>query len=221
MKTEFPRYFTGGAFVAAAVMLWSGWLLMPVHLRTFFQADDFAKIHDQFYVWIWTYRIHLFGMVMTSVAMVALAALVAQSECRVVLWPAAAVVAAGMFVGAVGAAFYYHHGAWGALELAGKSPQEVQAFVEALRIDTEYVTCLVRFSRVFSGLGFLLAGWALIQWRVLPVWIGVMAIGIGLVAMALTMGLPDQLELYLPVFHVTALWLGAAGIELLRKGPLK
>ena len=62
------------------------------------------------------------------------------------------IAVAGLLVSALGGAFYYHHGAWGSIELAGKPPEAAQAFVDALRVDTEYVTCLVRFGRVFGGL---------------------------------------------------------------------
>ena len=59
------------------------------------------------------------------------------------------VAAVGMFVGAVGAAFTTTTGP-GGLDMEGKSAAELTALVEALRVDTEYVTCLVRFSRVFD-----------------------------------------------------------------------
>jgi hypothetical protein len=35
--------------VAAAVMLWFGWLLLPVRLGSFFQPSDFAAVYDQFH----------------------------------------------------------------------------------------------------------------------------------------------------------------------------
>ena len=35
---------------------------------------------------------------------------------------------------------------------------------------------------------------------------------LGAVGMALTMGLPDNLSLYRPVFHLNALWLAAFGV---------
>ena len=41
---------------------------------------------------------------------------------------------------------------------------------------------------------------------------------VGLSAMALTMGLPDDLALYVPVFHLTAAWFGVSGIVSLRSG---
>ncbi len=36
--------------------------------------------------------------------------------------------------------------------------------------------------------------------------------------MAITMGLPDDLELYMPVFYLTTLWLAATGVVTLRSG---
>jgi hypothetical protein len=76
----------------------------------------------------------------------------------------------------------------------------------------------VRFGRVFGGLGLLLCGLGLFRWNVLPGWVGVIAMLIGVAAMALTMALPDDLQLYAPIFHVYALWLAATGIVMLRGG---
>ena len=215
---DFSTRFTAWSFVAAAIMFWGGWMLMPTHIGTFFEPDDFARVHESFDLWIWTFRFHLFGMIVTAIALVALASLLTNSEARVVVWPGAAVATAGMVVGALGAAFYYHHGAWGALDMNGKSTVEIREFVDALRINTEYVTCLVRFSRVFSGLGLLVLGFGLIKWKIVPIWIGWGAVAIGLAAMALTMLLPDQMSLYMPVFHVKSLWLLVTGLVILRSG---
>lgn len=218
MKTDFASRFTGGAFIAAALMLWFGWRLLPVKLDTFFEPGVFARIHDQFHFWIWMYRVHLFGMIVAIIALVALAAMLADSPARVLVWPGVAVASAGLLVGALGAAFYYHHGAWGALTLAGKPPEAASAFVEALRVDTEYVTCLVRFGRVFGGLGLVLLAWAVFRHRFLPAWNGAMAGLVGLAAMALTMGLPDRLSWYQPIFYLFALWFLTTGVLLFRCG---
>jgi hypothetical protein len=214
MQDNFPRRFTAGAFAAAAAMLWLGWMLLPTKLGTYFEPSDFAEIGEQLHLWLWLYRVHLFGMVMTAVAVVALAALLADRPARVMIWPGAAIVVAGMIVGAVGAAFYYHHGVWGAIHLDGKPADEIAAFVETIRFDTEYITCLTRFSRVFSGLGLVLIGAGLIYAGALPKWLGGLAILIGLAAMTITMGWPDHLDWYLPVFHALAAWLLAMGAML-------
>ena len=124
----------------------------------------------------------------------------------------------GFVVSALGAAFYYHHGAWGSLQLASKTPEQVQVFVDALRVDTEYVTCLVRFGRVFGGLGLVVIAWGLLRFRLLPTWNGLVAGLIGLSAMALTMALPDQLSYYLPIFHALSLWLLVTGVMIFCNG---
>ena len=214
MKDSFAARFTGGAFLSAASMLWLGWILLPVRIGTFFTPEVFGQIHVHFQFWIWMFRVHLFGMIVTVIALFALSALVADSPARVLVWPGAAVMSSGMLVGALAAAFYYHHGAWGAIALAGKSPQEAQAFVEALRVDTEYVTCLTRFGRVFGGLGLMVLAWGVLKSGVLPAWNSLVAGIVGLSAMALTMGLPDQLSLYQPIFQVMAGWMLVTGITL-------
>ena len=134
------------------------------------------------------------------------------------MWPAVAVLGTGLMMGAVAAAFYYHFGAWGAIDMNGQSAETVAAFFDSLRLSTEYVTCLVRFGRVFSGLGLLILALAILKWRLFPKWSGIWAALVGLSAMALTMGLPDDLALYVPVFHLTAAWFGVSGIVSLRSG---
>jgi hypothetical protein len=218
MKDLFAFRFTGVAFIAAALMLWLGWWLLPVRPGVFYEAGDFARIQERFHYWIWIYRVHLFGLITAVIALVALAALVAYSPARVMVWPGVAVASAGLVVTALAEAFYYHHGAWGALELKGKPVEAALAFVDALRVDTEYVTCLTRFGRVFGGLGLTVLACGALRWKLLPAWLGGVAALTGLAAMGLTMAFPDNLSWYRPVFHVIALWLLAAGIVIVRGG---
>jgi hypothetical protein len=212
------RVFTGVLFLAAAAMLWLGWMLLPVRPGSHYQGGEFALIHEQLYLWIWLYRVHIFGMVTAAMALAALAASLANSPARVVVWPGVTPAVAGMFVSALAAAFYYHHGAWGAILLAGKPSEQAKLFADSLLIDTEYVTCLVRFGRVFTGLGLVTLCGGLLAWRVLPAWVGVTAGPIGLAAMAITMGKPDRLDLYMPVFHCLCAWLALTGVAVLLCG---
>jgi hypothetical protein len=58
------------------------------------------------------------------------------------------------------------------------------------------------------------------MWRygILHRCIGLGAGIIGLCAMALTMGLPDRLSYYQPIFHALVLWMLATGVAILRRG---
>jgi hypothetical protein len=218
MSEAFGRRFTGWAFIASAGLLGLGWAALPAKVGTYFQPGDFAAINSQFQLWIWTFRLHIFGMVTGCIALVALASQVTGHPSRVLLWPGALVACAGLVVSALGAAFYYHHGAWGAQELAGGTAAEAGAFVAALLVDTEYVTCLVRFGRVFGGLGLVLVGWGALAGRVLPPWSGWLALGLGTASMALTMGMPDRLGLFFPIFLALLAWLLGTGATVLRGG---
>jgi hypothetical protein len=170
-------------------------------------------VHARFRPWIWLFRIHLFGHVVTVMALVAFGTLATEAAVRVVAWPAIAISSAGLLVSALAAAFYYHFGAWGALDMAGKSENDIVNFVGSLRVTTEYVTCLVRFGRVFFGLGQLVLAVALFQFGLGPV--GTLGAILGLAAMAVTLGFPDDLDYYMPIFHVNALWLATIGLALL------
>ena len=218
MKRDFSTQVTGSAFLAAGLLLWLGFMLLPARIGTFFQVGDFAAVAESWRFWIWMYRIHFFGIVVSVMALVALGALLADAEARILVWPGVGVAAAGLMVGATGAAFYYHFGAWGALEMAGKSAEEIRVYVDSLRADTEYITCLVRFGRVFSGFGLLVTAAGLLKWRILPVWLGGILALVGIAAMAVTMGFPDDMHFYLPIFHLWAFWLAATGVVTLRSG---
>src|SRR5262245_61438656 len=140
MLQDFTTDVTGSLFLAGALMLWGGWSLLPRRVGMFFQSDDFPAIGARLQLWLWLYRVHLFGVVVSALALAALAALVAnQPAAHVLVWPGAAVGVAGLIVGAVGSAFYYHFGVWGALETRG-APDLAKGLVEALRLPTHYVT---------------------------------------------------------------------------------
>jgi hypothetical protein len=147
-------------------------------------------------------------------AFAALATLARESA--VLVWPATAALDAGLIVGALAAAFYYHFGAWGALEMKGKPNSAISSHIASLRIPTEYATGLTGFARVFFGLGQVVLAFGLFQEAFLPLWI---------VAGAGTLGrcgdggnemvFPDNLEYYMPLFHLNALWLFALGLAVL------
>jgi hypothetical protein len=153
-------------------------------------------------------------------AFVALAALVADSNSRILVWPAVAVLTAGLIVAALAAAFYYHFGAWGAISMKDQPAGKIQRFVDSLQVGTEYVTCLVRFGRVFLGLGQVMLAIGLFHGEILPLWLIGGAGILGLAAMVVTMAFPDNLEYYHPLFHLNAVWLAGIGLVVLTSGLL-
>lgn len=213
--SNFETSLTGGLFLAAALMLYLGWILLPVKIGNYFVPTDFAAVRAHRRVWIWLYRIYLFGYVAAVMAFVALAMLVSEPAARIIAWPAVAVLDAGLVMTALAYAFYYHFGAWGSIDMDGKSNEEIQKFIASLRVSTEYITCWVRFGRIFIGVGqvvFVLG--LLLQAGPWPMWLVVSGGVLGVSGIALTLEWPDNLNYYKPLFYLDVLWLATLGVAL-------
>lgn len=218
MKKTFETNFTGWAFVLAAILLWFGWALSPHHIGEYIVASDFTEIGENVWFWIWMYRFHIFGWVTMGISMFALLSIITSRPYRTVVLPGIGMVIVGTFTLAIANAFYYNFGAWGVGKTAGLSAVEIQEFMDGVLFTNQYVTCFIRFGRIFSGVGFVLLGYAFIKWQLISKWLGWFTTLFGIAAVAVIMGIPDNFEIYKPLFHIKVLWLLAMGIEIFRKG---
>ena len=200
-------------------MLWLGYMLSPYHLEEYIKIEDFSSVGENVWTWIWMFRVHIFGWVIMGAALFALAALTAQKPYRVYTLSGIGVTIVGTFTIALGAAFYYSYGAWGVGEIDGNTAAENEVFIDRLMFTNQYASCLIRFGRIFSGVGLLLLGFALVKWKIVPRWLGAIAVLFGLTAMCIILFFFDtNFELYKPLFHVKVLWLVLMGVTLLRQG---
>lgn len=218
IKKDFETKFIGWVFIAAALMLWGGWVLSPHHVGEYLVVSDFSLIDEKLWNWIWMYRIHIFGWVIMAVAMFALASITLKKPYRVLIAPGVGMIVIGSITLAIASAFYYNFGAWGVGNTLGKSTSEIQEFMGNILYTNQYVTCFVRFGRVFSGVGLVLLGTGLVKWKIVQRWLGWFTMLLGLAAMGIIMGIPDNFEIYKPLFHIKALWLMLMGISILRRG---
>lgn len=218
MKKDFETNWTGWSFIAAALMLWGGWAMSSHHIGEYIVASDFESIGKRVWYWIWMYRIHIFGWVTMAIAMFFLLSIVSKKPFRVVMLPGAGMVIVGTFTLAIAAAFYYNFGAWGVGKTAGKSAEEIQVFMDSILPTNQYVTCFLRFGRIFSGVGLVLLSFAFIKWKIMPIWLGGLTFILGISAVVLILAIPDNFELYKPLFHVKVIWLVLMGVNLLRQG---
>lgn len=214
IETKFTAYF----FIASALMLWIGWILSPHNIGEYIVSSDFEPIGENIWFWIWMFRIHIFGWVTMAIAIFAFVSITARKPNRVLLVPGAGMTIVGTFTIAIAMAFYYNFGAWGVGETSGKSPEEIALFMESILYTNQYVTCFVRFGRIFSGVGLVLLGAGFVKWKLLPSWLSWFTILLGLVAMSVILFIPEYYEHYKPLFHVKAAWLMIMGIVLLRSG---
>lgn len=218
IKKDFETNFTGWAFVLAAVLLWFGWALSPHHIGEYIVASDFTKIGESVWYWIWMYRIHIFGWVTMGISMFALLSITSGRPYRVVLLPGIGMVVVGTFTLAIANAYFYNFGAWGVGKTAGLTAIEITEFMDSILFTNQYVTCFIRFGRIFSGVGLVLLGYAFIKWQLVSTWLGSFTMLLGFVAMGIILAIPDNFEVYKPVFHMKALWLLTMGVMILKKG---
>jgi hypothetical protein len=218
MKKDFETKFTGWAFIFAAVLLWGGWVLSPHHIGEYIVASDFKAVSEDLWYWIWMYRFHIFGWVTMAISIFALASITAKKPYRVVLVPGAGMVVIGTMTLAIASAFYYNFGAWGVGKTMGLSAAEIEEFMNNVLFTNQYVTCFVRFGRVFSGVGLVLLGFGFIKWKIVHQLMGWFTLLLGFAAMGIIMGIPDNYEIYKPVFHVKVIWLAMMGALILSKG---
>lgn len=218
MIKDFETKFTGWSFLAAAVLLWLGWALSPHHIGEYIKASDFEAVGENLWTWIWIYRVHIFGWVFMGIASLALVSVIGRRPYRVMILPGAGLIVIGTFALAIASAYFYNFGAWGVGMTEGKSADEIQTFMDNILFTNQYVTCLIRFGRVFSGVGFVLLGLAFMKWKLLPQLLGWFSVLLGLATMGIIMGIPDNYEIYKPMFHVKVLWLVSMGVVLLAKG---
>ena len=218
MKKDFETNFTGWAFIFAALLLWLGWALSPHHIGEYIVASDFTAIGESVWFWIWMYRIHIFGWVTMGIALFALVSVIGRKPYRVVILPGAGMTIIGTFTLAIAAAYFYNYGAWGVGQTAGKSPEEIKEFMNGILFTNQYVTCFIRFGRIFSGVGLVLLGYGFIKWKIVSTWLGWFTALLGLAAMGIILSIPDNFEIYKPVFHVKVIWLIMMGVVLLKQG---
>jgi hypothetical protein len=218
MKKDYETSFTGWAFILAAALLWFGWVLSPHHIGEYIVASDFNEVGKSVWYWIWMYRIHIFGWVSMGISMFSLMSLTGGKPYRVVILPGIGMIIVGTFTLAIANAFFYNFGAWGVGKTAGMSTAEITVFMDSILSTNQYVTCFLRFGRIFSGVGLVLLGYAFIKWKIVGTWLGWFTMLLGLVAMGIILSIPDNFEIYKPVFHIKAIWLLIMGVTLLKQG---
>lgn len=218
MKKDFETKFTGWVFILAALMLWGGYMLSPHNVGEYLVATDFPAIGESLWTWIWVFRVHIFGWVMMIIAVIALAMIANKMPYRILITPGVGMVVVGTFTLALGSAFYYNYGAWGVGMTQGKSPEEVQAFMDSILNINQYVTCFMRFGRIFSGVGLVLLGAGMLKGRIMHAGMGWLTLLLGGVAMGIILFIPEYFEYYKPMFHVKSLWLALMGVVILNNG---
>ena len=86
-QSTFNLRFTGILLIMGAVMVNLGFWLRPVALQDSFDLPSFIQAHEHEGIWIWSFRILVFGLFMEIMGLTALKSLFRQSEADTVIAP--------------------------------------------------------------------------------------------------------------------------------------
>lgn len=218
MKKDFETRFTGWSFMLAALMLFFGYEMLHHKIGEYFVANDFKEVGKDVWFWIWMYRIHIFGWVILGGAMMAFMAITYGKPQRVLLMPGAGIVVVGTFTMALAVAFYYTFGAWGVGRTMDLSQEESDLFMDHFLVFNHYATCMIRFGRIFSALGYILLGIGFFKWKIFPSWYAVFTAVMGLVSMCIILFIFENFYIFKPMYYINLVWMIVTGYLLLRRG---
>jgi hypothetical protein len=90
--------------------------------------------------------------------------------------------------------------------------------MDGILFTNQYVTCFVRFGRIFSGVGLVLLGVGFLKGNIVNKALAWFTILLGAAAMGIILGIPEYYETYKPLFHVKVVWLLLMGFVILKNG---
>lgn len=205
--------FTAIALILGGILPILGLAIRPllVEQNFNFQPADFAAIEARHGLWILSYQVMVFGLFVRLAGLVALGSLHGHTLARSVVWPGVAIALAATVVNGISAGYYMHLGSWGAQQWPAASDAAKIAFLDSIRPGSELMICLERMAKMFFSLGLTVFGAGLALGRVVPRWLGIAAVVIGMAGMMALFALPFSHTVFLPFDIAIAIWLVGLG----------
>jgi hypothetical protein len=206
--------FTGIALILGGILPVVGMAIRPllVEQNFNFQPADFDTINAQHGIWILSYQVMVFGLFVRLAGLVALGSLHSHTLARSVVWPGVAIALAAIVVNGISAGYYMHMGAWGAEQLQATTDTAKAAFLDNIRPGSELMICLERMAKMFFSLGLTIFGVGLALGRVVPRWLGIAAVVIGMTGMLALFAMPFSHTVFIPFDIAIAVWLVVLGV---------
>jgi len=215
-QLNFQTKFSAFSFMGSGLAIVVCWALLPVHIHSYFVSEDFIAIKAVFYPWVWLFRFFFCGWILAAMALFSVQHLSQDPAAKMLLQSGAAGCLIGITSISLGQAFYYHFGALGAYEYVAQGTQALEVLIANLQLDSEFVTCFVRFGRAFYGFGLIFFSWGLLKSKLVPRFISIFGLIIGVGSMGITMLFPNEMNGWVPVFYANGIWLVCLGFSLLK-----
>lgn len=191
---RFARRSSGIALAAGGAMVLAGWLLRPVAIEKHVQAEHVLRVASSTDLWIWSYRVLVFGLFIRLGALVGLGSLARSIDVRAILIPGIAISAVALAISAVGESYTMEIVVHALFRFGTDATTEAaRAQVLATFIPTaEWASCAVRMGLMFLSLGSLVVAYGLFRGRIAPAWISATGAIAAAAMMMLLMVRPDH-----------------------------
>lgn len=215
-NSTFNLRFTAILLMAGAAMANLGFLLRPLQLQDSFDLSSFLHAHENQSIWIWSFRILVFGLFMEIMGLVALSGLFRQSDTITVLNPGIVVSCLALLVAAIAEGYYMHMGAWAGWKVSTLESALQNPFLQTLEPTHEWVVCLTRMGYMFFCLGLTTIGLGLLRSSFFPKWLGSFALALGAIGITVMLVYDSRTDIYVPIRWGISCFLFVAGILLLK-----
>ena len=178
-NSKFNYRFTAVLLFLSAIMVNAGYLMRPVQLQDAFNLASLLTAHDNQTLFIWSFRVLVFGVFLGIMGLFSLGSLLRISPSHPIINPGIIVCCLALFVGTTAEAYFMHMGAWAGWKASTLAAAEQEPFVKTLEVTYEWVLCLRRMGYMFFCLGFLPMGIGILRDTFLPKGLGYFAIIFG------------------------------------------
>ena len=221
MDSQFNLRFTGLSLLIGGIFVFAGYTIMPVSVTLNFSLDMLPIITNNLEFWVRSFQILVFGYFIRIIGIVALSSLHQNSPASPVLNAGVMVCSLGMLVAGIAEGYYMHTGGFAQWKVGLIPLEQHNALIASLEVTNEWASCIKRFGRMFTHLGFVFIGWGLLRGQFLERWLGIYATVLGIAGICLLMILDKDPNDYLPMGYAVTIWFVLTGIMVYRKSMLK
>lgn len=183
-STIFNRRFTAFLFAMSAILITAGYFMLPVPIQDAFNLESLLKAHDNQTLFIWSFRVIVFGNFMGIMGLVALGALMKSLEVYPIMKAGLFVCCLALLVGSIAEAYFMDMGAWGGWKASTLEAAQQTVFVDSLEVTYQWVNCFRRMGYMFFCLGFIPMGLAIVRDSFILKGLGYFAMAFGAIGIA-------------------------------------
>ncbi|MBK9107939.1 MAG: hypothetical protein IPM92_06035 [Saprospiraceae bacterium] len=205
-QSSFNLRFTATLFIMAALLITGGYLMQPGAIQEDINLNSLAIAHENQTLFIWSFRVLVFGNFMAIMALVSLGSLMRMSSIHPIIQAGIFVCCLALLVGSISEAYFMDMGAWGGWKVTTLAQALQESFVNSMEVTYQWVSCFRRMSYMFFCLGLIPIGLAITRDASFPKALGYFAMAFGAIGIAVMLIDDSETSFYPIVRYVYCLF---------------